>query len=170
MKKYLSLIFAIILALALCACGEISSDSRADEQTPTQPDEVVSASNEQDDLKDEVVFYEDDILKATFLNVSEQVGLDGVGYIGVIFENKSDAEITVLPMDSAVNDTAVMYFSGIPATMQGGKTLNFAWGFYFDKAGITSIDEIENLEFSLEIDDEFMNQLVRTDIITIEVD
>lgn len=156
MKKFVSLVLAFAMLLLLPSCGSSSeTGSQEKEETP----ETVT----------EQVFYEDDILKATFVNVSEQAGLNGVGYIGVKFENKSDSEITVLPMDSSVNDTMVMYFSGVPATMQGGKKLNYAWGFYFDKAGITDISEVEKLEFSLEIVDENMHQLVRTDIITIEV-
>ena len=156
MKKFVSLGLAFAMLLLLPSCGSSSeTGSQEKEETP----ETVT----------EQVFYEDDILKATFVNVSEQAGLNGVGYIGVKFENKSDSEITVLPMDSSVNDTMAMYFSGVPATMQGGKKLNYAWGFYFDKAGITDISEVEKLEFSLEIVDENMHQLVRTDIITIEV-
>ena len=156
MKKFVSLVLAFAMLLLLSSC--VSSSETGSQEKEETPETVT-----------EQVFYEDDILKATFVNVSEKAGLNGVGYIGVKFENKSDSEITVLPMDSSVNDTMVMYFSGVPATMQGGKKLNYALGFYFDKAGITDISEVEKLEFSLEIVDENMHQLVRTDIITIEV-
>lgn len=159
MKKLWCVAFIFMFLLVGCSensVQESTSNSDTSNSVPTTEET-------------EQVFYEDDILKATFVSVSEQAGLDGVGYIGVKFENKSDSEITVLAMDSSVNDTMVMYFSGVPATMQGGKKLNYAWGFYFDKVGITDISEVEKLEFSLEIDDENMHQLVRTDIITIEV-
>lgn len=116
----------------------------------------------------EQVFYEDDILKATFIDVVEEMA-PGNAYIRVVFENKSDNDITVFPSESSVNDTMVQYFSGTFATMKAGKKLNYACFFPLENANISSVDEIEKLEFSLKIDDENMNQLAMTDTITIEV-
>lgn len=156
MKKIVTLILAFAMLLLLPACGSSSeTGSQEKEETP----ETVT----------EQVFYEDDILKATFVDVIEQEIAPGNAYIRVIFENKSDHDISVFPSESSVNDTMVQYFSGTFATMKAGKKLNYAWFFPFENAGISSVEEIEKLEFSLEIDDENMHQIVKTDMITIEV-
>lgn len=156
MKKFVSLVLAFAILLLLPSCGASSEmGSQEKEETP----ETVT----------EQVFYEDDILKATFVDVIEQEIAPGNAYIRVIFENKSDHDISVFPSESSVNDTMVQYFSGTFATMKAGKKLNYAWFFPFENAGISSVEEIEKLEFSLEIDDENMHQIVKTDMITIEV-
>ena len=156
MKKIVTLILAFALLLLLPSCGSSSeTGSQEKEETP----ETVT----------EQVFYEDDILKATFVDVIEQEIAPGNAYIRVAFENKSDHDISVFPSESSVNDTMVQYFSGTFATMKAGKKLNYAWFFPFENAGISSVEEIEKLEFSLEIDDENMHQIVKTDMITIEV-
>ena len=156
MKKIVTLILAFAMLLLLPACGSSSeTGSQEKEETP----ETVT----------EQVFYEDDILKATFVDVIEQEIAPGNAYIRVVFENKSDHDISVFPSESSVNDTMVQYFSGTFATMKAGKKLNYAWFFPFENAGISSVEEIEKLEFSLEIDDENMHQIVKTDMITIEV-
>lgn len=156
MKKIVTLILAFAMLLLLPACGSSSeTGSQEKEETP----ETVT----------EQVFYEDDILKATFVDVIEQEIAPGNAYIRVVFENKSDHDISVFPSESSVNDTMVQYFSGTFATMKAGKKLNYAWFFPFENAGISSVEEIEKLEFSLEIDDENMHQIAKTDMITIEV-
>ena len=156
MKKIVTLILAFAMLLLLPSCGSsFETGSQEKEETP----ETVT----------EQVFYEDDILKATFVDVIEQEIAPGNAYIRVVFENKSDHDISVFPSESSVNDTMVQYFSGTFATMKAGKKLNYAWFFPFENAGISSVEEIEKLEFSLEIDDENMHQIVKTDIITIEV-
>lgn len=53
--------------------------------------------------------------------------------------------------------------------MKAGKKLNYAWFFPLENANISSAEEVEKLEFSLETDDKNMHQLVKTDTITIEV-
>ena len=117
----------------------------------------------------EQVFYEDDILKATFIDVVEQELVPGCAYIRVVFENKSDNDIIVIPSESSVNDMMVQYFSGTPASMKAGKKLNYAWFFSLETANISSVDEIEKLEFSLKIDDANMHQIAETGVINIEV-
>ena len=156
MKKFVSLVLAFAMLLLLPSCGSSSeTGSQEKEETP----ETVT----------EQVFYEDDILKATFVDVIEQEIAPGNVYIRVVFENKSDHDISVFPSESSVNDMMVQYFSGTFATMKAGKKLNYAWFFPLENASISSIKEIEKLEFSLEIDDENMHQIVKTDMITIEV-
>ena len=152
MKKLLALVLLFTSLLSLTSCGSSAGVEGQDKSSEA-----------------EQVFYEDENLKATFIDVIEQDIMPGYAYIRVTFENKSDGEITVLPIDYSVNDTIVQYASGMLATMGAGKKLNYAWFFPMTNAGINSVDEIETLEFSLEIDDEHMSQLAKSNLITIQV-
>lgn len=144
MKKIISILLAATLILSLSAC-EIS------ESNPS--------SNQENTEVEEQVIYEDDILKAVYKGVSET---SGVVIMTVELKNKSDVEITVLPMDSSVDETMIQFTSGTLATIQAGKTLNQGW--------IIGSMPTQNIEFSMSICDENMSELVQTDSLTIEVE
>ena len=80
----------------------------------------------------------------------------------VKLENKSDNEITILPMDSSVDGTMVQFTSGTLATISSGKTFNQGW--------IIGSMPTDNIEFSMSICDENMSELVKTDILTIDIE
>lgn len=136
MKKILSILCTAVLILGMTGCSSTSSIS----DTPKE-------STEQ-------VIYEDEYVKATYLGVSDTV-------MSVSLENKSDEEITVLPMDSSVDGTMKQFTSGTLATIQPGKTFNQGWII-----GATPTNEIE---FSMSICGKDMSELVRTDSLKIEV-
>lgn len=136
MKKILSILCAAVLILGMTGCGSTSSISDTSEESTEQ------------------VIYEDEYVKATYLGVSDTI-------MSVSLENKSDEEITVLPMDSSVDGTMKQFTSGTLATIQPGKTFNQGWII-----GATPTNEIE---FSMSICGKDMSELVRTDSLKIEV-
>lgn len=139
MKKILSILCAAMLVFGLTACEDTSSVS------DTQ--EVSEESTEQ-------VIYEDEYIKATYLGVADTI-------MTVSLENKSDEEITVLPMDSSIDGTMKQFTSGTLATIQPGKTFNQGW--------ILGTVPTKEIEFSMSICGKDMSELVRTDSLKIEV-
>lgn len=146
MKKLFVVIFTLILVLSLVACSNSSELAHS------------STLQEETGVNEEQIIYEDDTLKATYLGVSET---SGVVVMNVQLENKTDSEISVLPMDSSVDGTTVQFTSGTLATIQGGKIFNQGW--------IIENMPTDNIEFSMSICDENMNELTRTDILTVEI-
>ena len=119
------LLIGVVLVVLLCGCGSSAGG-----------------------ISKEI--YSDANITATFKGC-----VDSFGYpmIQMWFENKSDHEITVYPIDSSVNDVMVTYTSGAPATMLPGKSCGQAWGFNQHTVGITKASEIKNVEFGLMYDD-----------------
>ena len=140
MKKLLLVL--ILLVCVLMGCGS----------------ETNSQLSEEDTQNEGIVIYEDDFLKATYVGVAET---SGVAVMTVSLENKTESEITVLPMDSSVDGTTVQFTSGTIATIQGGKTFNQRW--------IIGSMPTEVIKFSMSICDKDMSELVKTDILTVEV-
>lgn len=136
MKKILSILCVAVLILGMTGCGDTSSVSDTSEESTKQ------------------VIYEDEYIKAVYLGVSDTV-------MSVSLENKSNEEITVLPMDSSVDGTMKQFTSGTLAIIQPGKTFNQGWIL-----GVTPTNEIE---FSMSICGKDMSELVRTDSLKIEV-
>lgn len=143
MKRIMSILLVITLILSLSACGGSESTS--------------SSTQESSEMKEQII-YEDDILKAIYKGVSEK---SGVVVMTVELENKSESEITVLPMDSSVDGTMVQFTSGTLATIQAGKTFSQGW--------IIGSVPTQSIEFSMSICDENMTELVLTDSLVIEV-
>lgn len=150
MKK-LSILVVALMILGLCSCGSSSELEQA----------AVESSAE--------VIYKDEYVEVTFEGVSDLPLVEGMTAVNLSFQNLSDQEITVLPLDSSVNDSMVQFVSGTPATIQGGKKLAYAMSFNNEIAGISDYSEVKTLEFSLSVNDADFNEISRSDILSIEV-
>lgn len=105
-----------------------------------------------------MVIADNDYFKATYQGISESFGFY---YMNLKFENKTDGEITVVPMDSSVDDTMVMFATGVPSTMQAHKSYNAA-------IMIGSNEPKSNIEFKLSAVDGNWSVLFTTDTIRID--
>lgn len=150
MKK-LSILVVALMILGLCSCGSSS-----------EPEQAAVESSAQ-------VIYKDEYVEVTFEGVSDLPMVEDMTAVNLSFQNLSDQEITVLPLDSSVNDSMVQFVSGTPATIQGGKKLAYAMSFNNETAGISDYSEVKTLEFSLSVNDADFNEISRSDILSIEV-
>ncbi len=150
MKK-LSILVVALMILGLCSCGSSSEPEQAAVEQSAQ------------------VIYKDEYVEVTFEGVSDLPMVEGMTAVNLSFQNLSDQEITVLPLDSSVNDSMVQFVSGTPATIQGGKKLAYAMSFNNETAGISDYSEVKTLEFSLSVNDADFNEISRSDILSIEV-
>ena len=150
MKKYLYLVFSFML-LVLCSCA-----------VPSESEQSITETSEQANYKDQYV-------EVKFEGVGELPSTDGMSAINLALKNLGDEEITVLFMDSSVNGTMVQFVSGVPATMQGGKEIVYTLSFNNEIAGISDYSEIDELEFSLSVNDTNFSEISRSELLTVEI-
>lgn len=105
-----------------------------------------------------MVIADNNYFKATYQGISESFGFY---YMNLKFENKTDGEITIVPMESSVDDTMVMFATGVPSTMQAHKSYNAA-------IMIGSNEPKNNIEFKLSAVDGNWSELFTTDTIRID--
>ena len=105
-----------------------------------------------------MVIADNNYFKATYQGISESFGFY---YMNLKFENKTDGEITIVPMESSVDDTMVMFATGVPSTMQAHKSYNAA-------VMIGSNEPKNNIEFKLSAMDGNWSELFTTDTIRID--
>jgi len=105
-----------------------------------------------------MVIADNNYFTATYQGISESFGFY---YMNLKFENKTDGEITVVPMASSVDDTMVMFATGVPSTMQAHKSYNAA-------IMIGSNEPKNNIEFKLSAMDGNWSELFTTDTIRID--
>lgn len=150
MKKYLYLVFSFML-LVLCSCA-----------VPSESEQSITETSEQ-------AIYKDQYVEVKFEGVGELPSIDGMSAINLALKNLGDEEITVLFMDSSVNGTMVQFVSGVPATMQGGKEIVYTLSFNNEIAGISDYSEIDELEFSLSVNDTNFSEISRSELLTVEI-
>lgn len=151
MKKVF--IYFALVAMMLSGCG-----SSAPAEEVTVVDDAV-AEEEVAEERVEVVVYEDDVFKATYIGpVDMSDYLEGMAAVGFLLENKTDVEITVYPMDTSVDDFMVSFLSGTPARMNPGKKFNQVWMFADEDVSFDSF------EVSFNAVDADFNELVKTEV------
>lgn len=94
---------------------------------------------------------DDSLVRITYTGSGEAAGVAGAATVNFRIENLSDQEFTVYPVDSYVNDTAVLLTSGVPATVAPGKSYVYPWVLSYAAIGIESYGDLKDLETGFEI-------------------
>lgn len=147
----------ISIGLLIAVIGMVIPDKSESVAVRTRPAVSQTVAESSEDKSDEYVICDNEYIKATYLGIMESFGYVT---LNVRIENKTDSEITVVPLESSVDDTMIQFVSGVPATMQGHKSINQAW--------IIGSEPQNNVEFKLGILDEHWSELAVTDVIRIE--
>lgn len=141
MKKILMLLGVLLITSTLAGCENAEN----------------STKNNQEQVQQGKIIADNKFIKATYSGITESFGQT---VLVVKLENKTDKEITVVPRDSSVDDTMVLFGSAIPVTMLLGKLFNQGWLIgNFPK---------KNIEFKISILDENWKEIFITDVIRIE--
>ena len=98
------------------------------------------------------------------------MGVEGVFYIDVNVENKTDKEIWVYLDKASVNDEMVpLVGSGVPLYIQPAKSGRNGFIFSFSSLSIDSIDEVKSVNFDLVVaDKESMKEIERVESVSLE--
>jgi hypothetical protein len=164
MKKKLSkggkiAIFIIGIIVLLFVVASIVS-------TPTDggSDSTSSAAEgaEQQSLEGKVL-YEDSNYKVTYVGF-EDPGMGVTAFnLSLKIENNSDKKVVATLVDGYANDTAVFFGSAVPVEIMPGKNAFGVFILGYNNTGISSIDEIEKLQFKIQLYDEnFSESLLKT--------
>ena len=165
MKKSFALLFVLPLVISLMSgCGGDSSSqvsgSKNTDAPAEQPEETA------------VILADDDCVTATFEKMYDatSMGVEGVFYIDVNVENKTDKEIWVYLDKASVNDEMVpLVGSGVPLYIQPAKSGRNGFIFSFSSLSIDSIDEVKSVNFDLVVaDKESMKEIERVESVSLE--
>ena len=149
MKIFLILILSFVFLVFTVGCS--GTDTALNSSVSTSADETAN--------QPQIVVFEDETLTATYLGLSDVAGQIGLSFS---LQNRSDKEIMVLPINSSINDVMVQFTSGIPATIQPGKTFNQVWMANPQTVGIAGSSDVTEVEFNLTYGD------IETETITIK--
>lgn len=156
----LALVFTFIILLPKEKTdGDISSkdgqfsevESEAETETATEPEEKP--------------VYEDDTVSVSFVSLYEVEYVDGVAYLQLIVENKSDERIWVYLENGSVNGYTIMYGSGTPMYINPGEKSKNPFIVPLGNTDAKCLDDIKEIKFSIGVRNEETNEvLVTTEI------
>lgn len=171
MKKKLSkggkiaifIIGIIVLLFVVASIVSTPTDSGGD------PTGSAAEGGEQQSLKGKVL-YEDSNYKVTYVGF-EDPGMGVTAFnLSLKIENNSDKKVVATLVDGYANDTAVFFGSGVPVEIMPGKNAVGVFILGYNNTGISSIDEIEKLQFKIQLYDEnFSESLLKTSDITLNL-
>ena len=170
MQKTISLLLTLVFALTLLtACGaESTSSANTGKREPTPE------TSEQEPKREaiETVIADDTYITASFEKMYDatSMGVEGVFYVDIKAENKTDKAIWVYLDKASVNDETVpMVMTGIPFYIQPGKTGQTGFIFSFSSLSIDKIDDVKKIEFDLVVaEQESLAEIDRIGTIIIE--
>lgn len=147
----------ISIGLLIAVIGMVIPEKNESVAVRTRPAVSQTVAEVTEAKSDEYVICDNEYIKATYLGIGNAFGYMS---LDVKLENKTDREITVVPLDSSVDNNMVKFVSSTPTTMQGHKSMNQAW--------LIGNEPQDNIEFKFGILDENWSELAVTDVIRIE--
>ena len=154
------------LVCALAGCGGSSEQPKkvgevAEEEKEPEP-------TEQPAEEKETALFEDDYISASYIDAYEVDGVEGVFYLQLSVENKSDKEVVVALTSSSVNNVSTQAMSGAPMVIQPGKESLNAFIFSYSTLNISSVDELEDISFKFTVfENATMSTLEETEVVSI---
>ena len=135
----------VIVAASLSGGDNPSAESPAlvDESTAPSPSEPTDDGGQ--------LLVEDAYVRITYTGSGTVAGVDGVAYLYFKIDNLSDQEITVVPMDSYLNDTAILLLSWTLATVAPGKSYVYPIAASYSAIGIQAYEDLTDLETKFEV-------------------
>lgn len=167
MKKLLKILGVIFVICIIFALIFLNSDDT--NKTPTTNQNVENSENAESNKENSDLLYSDDNYKITYKEIKETPGIT-MGMLQLKFENHSDKNAFVTLTEGYVNDTAITFLGG-NVTLDGvqpGKNSICTFSFGYDGI-LESVDEIEKLEFKIQVldPDNISTNILTTDTITV---
>ena len=161
-KKLLSILLIFLLILSFAGCGETSNGSATSGGVQTSTNDNSSTNANEQTLVD------DDIVKVTFKETFEVDGVEGVFYLRMNCENKTDKEIWVALDSASVNGEMVTVMSGGPMYITPGNSSNNPFIISYANISASTLAEIQEISFKVVVrDKETLETIETTEIVTI---
>lgn len=142
------ILFFVVLVIA---AASLSGGDSSSAESPALVDESTAPSPSEPTDDGGQLLVEDEYVRITYTGSGTVAGVDGVAYLYFRIDNLSDQEITVVPMDSYLNDTAILLLSGTMATVAPGKSYVYPIAASYSGIGIQSYEELTELETKFEV-------------------
>lgn len=160
-----SIACVLIIVVTVFAVVAILSSGDTSGGTTNQTAQESKAS---ESVEKETALLDDDYIAASYIKAYEADGVDGVFYLQLSVENKSDKEVMVALSSASVNGVSTQAMSGVPMVIQPGKESLNPFIFSYSTLNISTVDELEDISFKFTVfDNATMSTLEETEAVSI---
>lgn len=152
MKKIIALLISALVVFSLVACSDVSdADAESESSQPT-----------------EQLIYEDDSVKATFMRAFDEPSINGVFYLQLLVENKTDCRIWVYLDDASVNGFSTTVMGATAMEIDPGNKSQQPFIISYMNLDTDNIEGVEDITFKICVEDTAdYSSILETDSITI---
>lgn len=179
-KKKTGCLISIVSVIALITIILVIAISGSDDGTTTTGDDgtgttASSGKIETTQSKNDTaeLIFEDDYIKASFIKVYSNpvvdASVEGVAYMQLHIENKSNQTVTVTLSKAAINGMTTTFGSGVPMTLLPGNASEQPFILFTKNTGVNNADDIEKLQFSFYLLDDNYSTIEETKTIEVKV-
>ena len=170
-KKRPGCLFAFIIISIVFLFLVLIIGSGDSSDTPTNNSDVAQSSDHSQESNK--LIYEDDYIKANFIKVYSDAVVDasveGVVYLQLLVENKSEQALTVALSKAAVNGMSTTIGSGVPMTILPDNSSQQPFIIFTKNTNVKNADDIEKLQFSFYLMNDNASKVKETKTISFDV-
>lgn len=166
-KKSSVLIFAFILCLTMEGCNRnsIISESDISESESMEASDIAETSE-----ADEQILFEDEFVKITFVELTEDLLIHDAGRLTLRAQNKSDQQIIVMPVDAYADGQPIKMGSGTRMIIEAGGSSERSYFFSYADLNIIGVGQIDSFELKLSILDSNEEEIGETEVFVIHLE
>ena len=139
----------IIFVVIICLVIVLSLVTPNDSSNTTTNDTSIQSTETTSEKENYKKVYEDEYIKASYIDCYEEETVQGCAYVALEIENKSDKTFMVSLSDTSINDTMVNTGSGVPMVIKPNKKSRQPFILFTGTSGIDSVDEIKAISFKI---------------------
>lgn len=162
-KKKLSLflrivigILAIIIGVCIAAIFLIGNDTEKSNHDPQQTMSSIETQSAVQQLLD------NEFVKVSFNRIYEVDGVEGVFYLDLDMENKTDKEIWLYLDAVSINGEMTIAMSGVPTVIAPEKKSSNPFFFSFSNLSISQLNEVKEISFKVVVENHETGEKITT--------
>ncbi len=167
-KKKGCLVAFLIVAVTMAACmGIIATVGTAVETGET--DTTQGQTGETTKKEEERSIYKDATIEASYIGIAEYSGVGGTAYLQLRIKNVGKQKIILSLSDVSVNGVTTQSGTAVPTELEPGKTTKTPFIIFTKNTDISSVKDIENLDFKIRVSDSNYNEIETTKTLSLKL-
>lgn len=159
----LAIIIGVCIAVIILMIGNGSTNTNGNQQEPTDTATITTQVADQ-------LLFDNDFAKVSFNKVFEADGVEGVFYLQLDMENKTDKEVWLYLDSVSVNNEMTTAMSGVPTIITAGKKSANPFIISFSNLSISELSEVKEISFKIVVEDnETSETIAESEEITISL-
>lgn len=169
-KKKGCLVAFLVVVIIIAACVGIIAAVGTSVETPdtnTAQQGQTDATEKKENT--EKAIYKDAVIEASYIDIMEYSGVEGMAYLQLRIKNVGKQKIILSLSDVSINGVTTQSGTAVPTELEPGKTTKTPFIIFTQNTDISSVKDIERLDFKIRVSDSKYNEIETTKTLTVNL-